>query len=883
VSCLSDRDVVDWLADELPPPARELVADHLVECADCLALVSASGQGGGARPVEAESIDAAGRYEMIEEIAAGGMGRIYLARDRVLDREVAVKLVRDTGRPQLAERLRREIAIGAQLQHSAIVPVFDAGTSHDGEPFFVMPRVVGRPLDQVIDETPPARRLALLPSVTAAALAVAHAHERGIVHRDLKPQNILLSDTGEIAVIDWGLALAGRGPLARTGAAEGTRANASVASVASVAVPDVTEAGAAVGTPAYMAPEQLDGRAVDARTDVYGLGGVLMYLLTGAAPHPRGRDRVATAPSVGGRSPDVSAELATIVDRALAADPDARYPSARELADDLVRFTTGKLVRAHAYTPGALIKHWVSRHRALVGLAAASLVLLIVVGAIGLSRTVAARSDAERARELAVSQRASAEELVRFALGDLRDQLDSVGRLDLLSSVGARVNAYYNSIAPRQGSAGATDMIRQAGALCLLSEAARFSGKLDEAESLDRQCLARALAAHARAPSAESLETACMAHSSLAETLRVRSRTDDAARSLADCAALAESAPPPLRGHLLARALADSSLIARGRGDLAGAEALLARAQPLAEAAIAAASDPKSRRLLLFVRDLRGSIASDRGNNELARTFARESVALVRTWRAADPSHPDLIDDLASVLNNLARAESAMGDATGAAQALEESRVLAERLVARDGNNLVWLRTLISAVDAQGQLALEAEDITLATPLLERGHELSSILAERAPTVDNRRDVAAGDLSLGMVLEERGDIASARDRMDAAAQRLDTLVHEHPERADLVADLATALLHQSRLVARTGDRPKAMAIVARAIEIRRSRAERSSDVQAQVDLIDVLESGHELGIAGALAEAKRAASLLVGHVEAQTYADELVKRVLSHH
>jgi tetratricopeptide (TPR) repeat protein len=650
------------------------------------------------------------------------------------------------------------------------------------------------------------------------------------------------------------------------------------ASVAWAVVPGATEAGAAVGTPAYMAPEQLDGRAVDARTDVYGLGGVLMYLLTGAPPHPRGHDRVATAPSVAGRIPDLSPELATIVDRALAADPDARYPSARELADDLVRFTTGKLVRAHAYTPGALIKHWVSRHRALVGLAAASLVLLLVVGAIGLSRTIAARRDAERARELAVSQRASAEELVRFALGDLRDQLDSVGRLDVLSSVGARVNAYYNSVAPREGSAGATDLLRQAGALCLLSEAARFSGKLDEAESLDRQCLARALAAHARAPSAESLETACMAHSSLAETLRVRSRTDDAARSLADCVALAESAPPPLRGRLLARALADTSLIARGKGDLAGAESILARAQPLAETA---ASDPKSRRLLLFVRDLRGSIASDRGNDALALTLARESVALVRGWRAADPSHPDLIDDLASVLNNLARAESAMGDAKSAAQALEESRVLAERLVARDGNNLVWLRTLIAAIDGQGQLALEANDVTRATPLLERGHELSSVLAERAPTVDNRRDVAAGELSLGMVLEERGDIASARALMDAAAQRLDTLSHEHPERADLVADLATALLHQSRLVARTGDRPKAQAIVARAIEIRRSRAERSSDVQAQVDLIDVLESGHELGIAGALAEAKAAASLLVGHVEAQTYADELVKRVLS--
>ncbi|HEX7702197.1 MAG TPA: serine/threonine-protein kinase, partial [Kofleriaceae bacterium] len=146
------------------------------------------------------------RYEVGAEIARGGMGRVVEATDTLLGRTVALKETLGANDEAL-RRFRREIYITARLEHPSIVPVHDAGTRPDGSPFYVMRKVTGRPLTELIGAaTTLEARLALLPHVVAAAQAIAHAHRRGVIHRDIKPSNILVGELGETVVIDWGLA-----------------------------------------------------------------------------------------------------------------------------------------------------------------------------------------------------------------------------------------------------------------------------------------------------------------------------------------------------------------------------------------------------------------------------------------------------------------------------------------------------------------------------------------------------------------------------------------------------------------------------------------------------------------------------------------------------
>ena len=308
---------------------------------------------------------AAERYVLDREIGQGGMGRVFEGRDLRLGRTVAIKMLR-TQDAALASRFEREVKLAARLQHPGVVPVYDAGFWPSGEPFLVMKLVLGQSLARVIrDADTHEDRLALLPNVIAAAEAVAYAHDQGIVHRDLKPTNILVGAFGETVVVDWGLAKdlrASDRPLPaerREGRGEGPTAGD-------------TAAGAVVGTPSYMSPEQAGGRPVDPRADVYALGAILYHVLAGTPPQPAPGD-AAGAPArqvpLVSLEPRLPPDLLAIVDKALAADIARRYPSAFELADDLKRFAGGQLVAARRYSPLARAGRFAARHPVAVGVA----------------------------------------------------------------------------------------------------------------------------------------------------------------------------------------------------------------------------------------------------------------------------------------------------------------------------------------------------------------------------------------------------------------------------------------------------------------------------------------------------------------------------------
>jgi serine/threonine protein kinase len=236
------------------------------------------------------------RYEITGVAGHGGMGTVYVARDHVLDRDVAVKVVDIADHSgSRAARLRREAHILARLDHPGMVPVHDAGALVDGRAFYVMKLVAGRRLDDLIRDAPPlASRLTVFDRILDA---VAFAHAHGVVHRDLKPENIMVGAFGEVYVMDWGVAQDG--------------------------VPDAEPA--IVGTPGFMPPEQAQAGGVDRRADVFALGALLERLIGGAAP----------------------AALRAIAAKARNPDANARYQSVESLAADIARFRNQDPVEAH--------------------------------------------------------------------------------------------------------------------------------------------------------------------------------------------------------------------------------------------------------------------------------------------------------------------------------------------------------------------------------------------------------------------------------------------------------------------------------------------------------------------------------------------------------
>ena len=299
------------------------------------------------------------RYEIVETIGEGGMSTVYLAHDRELERDVALKVLRATApSSHERERIQREARILASLEHPGIVPVHDVGVLPDGSLFYVMKRIKGEQFDEF------ALRVRSLTELLRAFLrvceAVSFAHAAGVIHRDLKPQNVMIGTFGEVLVLDWGVAKWRRETSVPAQAAEAPTSPADVAS-------------AAAGTLGYMAPEQLRG-AADERSDVFGLGGILYFLLVADHPSPSLDSEVSWA------SPkSVPPVLRAIVERSRQSDPSLRYQTVRALAADVVNYLDGLPVAAHRESIFERARRIAARHRTALLLVVAYLVMRIAM------------------------------------------------------------------------------------------------------------------------------------------------------------------------------------------------------------------------------------------------------------------------------------------------------------------------------------------------------------------------------------------------------------------------------------------------------------------------------------------------------------------------
>lgn len=362
-----------------------------------------------------------GKYELLEEIARGGMGIVYKARQDSLRRIVALKLIYPAAldTEQMLRRFKAEAELAASLEHPGIVPIHEIG-EHEGQPYFTMGFVEGPALSARTAEGPmPQREAATL--LSRIARIVDFAHQRGVLHRDLKPGNILLDSEGRPHLADFGLAKLANNQ-------------------SSITAPE-----ALLGTPAYMAPEQaLDARRATILSDVYSLGAVLYHCLTGAPPFA-GQSALEVARQVCDCEPKRPSTLVPALDRdlelitmkCLGKEPFSRYSSARELASDLDRWLDGEPILARPATALEAAWKWAARNPVLSALAGAA-ALILLAGALGVGlqwrraeRALRASQERFYAASIKLAQEAINEQDRGRAVRLLESQIPEPGAPDL--------------------------------------------------------------------------------------------------------------------------------------------------------------------------------------------------------------------------------------------------------------------------------------------------------------------------------------------------------------------------------------------------------------------------------------------------------------------
>lgn len=430
-----------------------------------------------------------GRYTVLDELAKGGMGQVSIALDRELDRQVALKEIqpRYAYDRSVAARFLLEARVTGKLEHPGIVPVYGLNHYPDGRPYYAMRFITGESLQDAVkafhladkpERDPQERALAmrkLLKRFVDVCNTIAFAHSRGILHRDLKPANVMLGAFGETLVVDWGLAkdttVVPKKPGADTtsivpvlaferklpapspsqvptqypssplesAAFDATRTGFQVAPPTNNATPvagydsELTEVGKAMGTPAFMAPEQADGRWEDVGllADIYSLGATLYAILAGKAPF-RGdsheiieRVKRGEMTPIHEHKPDVPAALVAIAKKAMALNPAERYPTALDLANDVERWMADEPIGIYREPWTVRASRWARRHRNLVLGSAAVLVTALGTITVGYfqvneeqKRTALAKGQTEKAYDLLKGE----EQKVRESYGKLQDE-----------------------------------------------------------------------------------------------------------------------------------------------------------------------------------------------------------------------------------------------------------------------------------------------------------------------------------------------------------------------------------------------------------------------------------------------------------------------------
>jgi serine/threonine protein kinase/tetratricopeptide (TPR) repeat protein len=775
-----------------------------------------------------------GPYTVTGVLGEGGMGVVLAARqDEPVSREVAIKLIRAGAyAPRLVERFHAERQTLATLEHPDIARLYDAGTTREGVPFFVMERIHGEPFHTYCDRV----RLHLTARLRLFRVllgAVAYAHQKTIVHRDLKPSNVLVADVDGrpvLKVIDFGIARVASGDTGVTG---------------------LTGLGGGFGTIEYTSPEQLlrAGHGADTRSDVYSLGVILHELVTGRLPvdperlrsasptelermllngplvhpsrriteDPEKRELAMRRASDADRLPRrIRGDLDTIIETALAGDPSRRYASVARLDEDIERFLDGRPITARPRTVPYRLRKFVGRNRVAVAGSVLTFILIAGMAILFTLRLADARDraqlEADRAREIAgflqslfevadpatpASADMTATELLDVGAGRIEGEL--AGRPDLQASLFAVVGRTFGGLGRPEE---AETYLSRALALERMLHGDRASevaerledlgrmfagaGHLDRADSILRQALDLRMALHGPG------------HPSTAAAMTQLAVARRGLGDYAEAEALATEAVAVLRRT----AGSDRLVLAHALHTLAFT--LLSRASP-------AEAEPLYREALAIRRELldpaHPEVTSTMGNLALsleaqgryaeAEALLREVVTTRRERFGAE--HPRTL----SALNNHAYMIWRTGDYPRAMERFEEVVDLAQRIHGGDHPGLaIMLNNLGVAQRRAGALAQSEATHRAAIAMNRR------LFGDSHPRI-------AGDMdNLGRTLLARGGAAEAeRLHAGALAMRTELLGDRHPDRAESIAALGEARLA-------LGSTAEGLALLVEAVRIR---------------------------------------------------------------
>jgi serine/threonine-protein kinase len=809
-----DQPAIRQSVDELPPATGHVLTTVILD--------------GGSQPPSLRSAPGSRppslRYTLSSVHGEGGLGRVWLARDTELNRNVALKEVRldRSADVRYLRRFLREAQVTGQLEHPNIVPVYElARRMDDDQPFYTMRFVQGRTLGQEIARFhtdragKPGSRLdwqrRLLEPFVKICEAIGYAHSRNVIHRDLKPENVVLGDHGEVIVLDWGLAKV------LTGTGESGSTGDDPIEITTDAQADQTHGP--VGTPAYMAPEQVeaDSDKIDTRTDLYGLGAILFHILTNHPPGRGGSVQEVLQNITAGRIPrarevesTVPAALEAICARALLSRREDRYQTPSELADDVRRWMIDEPVSVYRDPLTVRLTRWGRKHRTLVTSAAAVLLVAAASFAVVASeRTAHANAISNKNSELTKANTAL----------DLQRRRAEANEAQAIAAVKAFGDAIANE--PALKSNPALEDLRTR----LLKEPHTFFRALHDRLQADRDTRP------------ESLERLAGASSDLGVLTNEIGNKQDALAAFQEALAifqtLADANPTVTRfqselarsHHNIGVMLSDTS---QSDGALKAHRLALAISQKLADA------NPTVTQLqceLARSHHLIGATLSATGQPAEALKADQLALAIFQKLADANPNVSQFQSDLARSHNSIGLLLSATGRP---AEALKSHKLaLAIRAILAAANPTVtqFQSDLANSHNSIGLLlsdsgqpaeALKSHRLALAT---------FQNLAAANPTVTQfQRDLAHSHNCIGELLSAIGQPAEALKAQELSLGIAQRLAAANPTVTQFQSDLAISHNKIGDLLSATGQPAEALKAYQSALAIRQSLADADPSV-----------------------------------------------------
>ncbi|HEV7768922.1 MAG TPA: protein kinase [Thermoanaerobaculia bacterium] len=714
-----------------------------------------------------------GNIRVTAAVGKGGMGEVYAGFDEKLQRKVAVKVLHSDYRldDEARERLLREARALSQLDHPNICRIHDY-IEHGESDLLVLEFIDGTTLeDALAKKMSRAEKLRIAISIAEVLVA---AHRAGIVHRDLKPDNVMLTQTGEVKVLDFGLARW----LNRSGKGRSSDKTVAVATPLEIANPNLpqgatapflvppplaktiarefmTTVGITMGTPMYMSPEQARGEELTPASDMFSFGLLLQVLFSGEDGHSGMPDsraimlRVASGETNPVRG--VSGDVTALINRLKALAPADRLTAVETL--ERLQFLNAKPQRI--------------ARRSLI---AALLIIAVVAGwryMVDLQRERAAALKAEAAavtaRAEAERRRGQAEDLIDFMMGDLHRKLEPIGRLDVLDSAADRAMAYMSTLRPELMTA--SELTQNATALDHLGEVRMAQGKLPEALAAFEQALVIAQTATQKEP--RNLD----ARFTLGQTQFWVGQTH--------------------------------RRMGNAKGALAKMRDYLATSVVLADMA------PANRDYQIEVAygySNVGSLLEADGDIAGALEQYERCVAVKRARLRTDPTNRNWQGDLAQTINKIASALLKQGRLRDAHLRFEEERAIYAALVQADPKHTAWKLSLVTNHTYLGLLLLDLGELEAATEHLTGAQSIASELVSfDRQQVTWRRNLAAVLGNVATVRRMHGDFAGSRELASRAETLLAEAIREAPQWTDWKRDLANVTLRHAEALYASGN------------------------------------------------------------------------------